>query len=188
MAAPAGLENTDDVWAAPTASACQAWNHSRTPPGWTSTMGTNHTASAAAPVPAVTSSCRTLRVDAATGMSVKRTNIGKTDGRNPVKRPSATTAPMPCALCGRAPEANDMSRAAASASKLYVDTVEPANHDTGALATTAPAAMPTHTPPSAAPASHVSAAAAADMSAATSTSDGAAPRPVTACSARPAST
>src|SRR5579872_5470245 len=187
VAAPAGLENTDDVCAAPTASACQAWNHSRTPPVWMSTIGTNHTASAAAPAAAVTQSWRRLRVDAATGMSVRRTNIGKIDGRNPVKRPSVTTAPMPCALWGRAPEANNMSRAPASASKLYVDTVDPANHDTGALATTAPAAMPTHMPPSAAPASHVSAAA-ADTRAATSTSDGAAPRPVTACSARPAST
>ncbi len=115
--------------------------------------------------------------------SASSANIGRTHGMNPVAIPRTSTATIPWPVPGRARRASTTSSTPTSAQKLYVETIEPLNHDTGVDATSTAAAMPTHRSTSSVPATAVRVAAAAEASAARRTRLRTVSRPVTTCSA-----
>ena len=174
-----GAAKTDEVSAACHTWLWTAWAHARKPPGWTRIRGTNHSATEPTVATTAVSSWPIVRTLATTAMAARRTKAGRTDRRTPAASPKASTATTPWAPYGRARRARMIRRAAAKASTLYVETVAPANHDTGAEATRPPAATPTKRPPRAVPATQVRPAAAADNSAATRTRLWTGLRPVT---------
>ena len=81
MPAPAAWSNTEVISAAPLASVRVAWSQVGNPPGWDSTMGTNHTATAAAPASTVTPSRLQRLVDPSTARSARITKARLSDWR-----------------------------------------------------------------------------------------------------------
>lgn len=179
LVVPPGVWSRMDVaCAAPSASSRVACSQAAAPPGWERAIGTNHTATATAPAATVSRRSRQRRIDPATAMHASSANDSMIDGRKPARNPRTTTAATPWGLPGRARQASTSSAAQARRSKEWVATIDPLNHANGEVATTTPAARPTHRPPRSRPATTVSPAPAAEASAARSTSEWITPTPV----------
>jgi hypothetical protein len=172
---------------APQLSLRVASHQRQIPPGWASTMGTNHTTTATAPAAKATTVWRTRRTEPATATRANRAKLRTTDCRNPAAKPRAARAAAPCHDPGRARQARMISNGAMARSNEYVEMIDPLNQANGDVATTMPAASPTQRPPRSRPATTMSPAARAEANAATSTSEstGLSPVPPTR---RPAST
>ena len=188
LAAWGAWSRMDVVRAAPTDSARVAWSQAPNPPGCWATIGTNQTATPAAPAATVARARCQVRVETTTGTSTRRANASTIDWRNPASSPSAANAATPCQLPGRARQARMIRRQHARRSNEYVATMEPVNHTNGEVATSTPVAVPIHQPPRSRPATTASPAPTAEATAATRTRLVMVPRPPTADTRRPAST
>ena len=172
---------------APRVSRRVARAHAETPPGWVSTMGTNQTATATATAKTAVTASRNRRTEPATARRASGANACRADCRKPVASPSEARAAAPCHEWGRARHARMMRSGATARSNEYVATMEPLNQANGEVATSSPAASPTHRPPRSRPATTTNPAARADATAETSTSESIVPAP-TPWTSRPATT